>query len=409
MEDQPSSTQDFVSGGKQDRMLKNKLRDIVDTAEDPFQANKDRLALVLAHTTHSHRNLHGGQTNFPTSRLSFLNHRNVERPYQITSPAPEVESELSSSSKSINTFLTEYPETISSDSEIEEVPYDTLPRTGVPLVKSDVSVSGVESEKKRVSAQASEWSSGDSDDESDEEYNPSAGETTTVPRKESIARDPYTGRFRPKYLVQNQKQTLSVRREADRARRAKKHELDEEQPQERPNQVVKLSFSPEGQASSGTSRSVVKNDIVTPEFPKGKRVVKKHGYSQTRKPEPASTQPRVSTDYTTATAIDHRARIAYQKELEQELRESLDQDIVQQVEAEGWITPAGRLFKTGIRQMQRVMREREAVEAANHRRVELSSVEQQWKIQRLESENEKLREVVEEMRHVLGKLDLGKC
>lgn len=344
----------------------------------------------------------------PSSRLSCLNLGNVERPYQITSPAAEVESELRSSGKSINTFLAEYAETISSDSEIEEVPYDTLPRTGVPLVTSDVPVSEAETGMKRVSAQANEWSSGDSDDEKDEDYNPSAGETTTISHEESVARDAHTGRPREKYWVQKQQQTLSVRREADRARRAEKQELDGEPTQGRPSKVVRLSLSPKGQASAKTSSSVVKYAIARPEFPKGKRVVKRDGYSQTRKTEPASTHPSVSTDYTTANAVDYRARLAYQKELEEELRKSLDQDIVQQVEAEGWITPAGRLFKAGIRQMQRVTQEREAVEAADHRTMELNFEGQEWKIQRLESENEKLRGGVKEMRHVLEKLNLGK-
>ena len=406
MRHQPSSMQDLV-GGKKNGMLKNKLRDVADIVKEPSQADKDRSALVLAHATFGHGHHHGAQTIIPAARLSYLNPDNIGRPYQITSPAPEVEPEPRSSGKAINTFLAEYAETISSDSEIEEIRYDTLPRTGISLVTSDVPLSGADTGKKRLSAQANEWSSGDSDDEKDEDYTPSARKTTTAFPEERVARDAHTGRPREKYWVQKQQKTLSVRREADRARRGEKHELDAEPTQERPSKIVKLNLSPKSQAAAKTPSTVGKNTISRPNFPKGKRVVKKDGYSQTRKTEPASTHASVSTDFTTANAVDYRARIAYQKEMEDEFRKSLDQDIVQQVEAEGWITPAGRLFKAGIRQMQRVTQEREAVEAADHRTMELNFEGQQRKIQRLESENEKLRGGVEQVRQVLDKLDLG--
>ena len=47
-----------------------------------------------------------------------------------------------------------------------------------------------------------------------------------------------------------------------------------------------------------------------------------------------------------------------EREFEQRLKAMIDQDIVSQVEAEGWLTPNGRLFKAGIRMMERVQQER---------------------------------------------------
>ena len=47
-----------------------------------------------------------------------------------------------------------------------------------------------------------------------------------------------------------------------------------------------------------------------------------------------------------------------EREFEQQLRAMIDQDIISKVEAEGWLTPNGRLFKAGIRMMERVQQER---------------------------------------------------
>lgn len=376
---QPSSMQDLV-GGKKNCMLKSKPRDIADIVKEPSQADIDGSALVLSHATLGHQTFRRGQAIFPAARLSYLNPGNVQRPYEITSPAPGIEPEAKGSGSSINNLLSEYAETISSDSERENMPLKA-PQDDVPVATSDILMP--ETKKKRVSAQANEWSSDDSDDEKDVDYTPSAEDATILTGAASVTRDAHNARRREKYWVKKQQETLRLRREAGKYR-SEKHELDGAEDSERPSKVVKLNLSPKGKG-----KALVENTSAKAEFPKGKRVVKKDGYSQT------------------PNAIDYRARKAYQKELEEQFRKSLDQDIVRQVEAEGWITPEGRLYKAGLRQMQRVTQEREAADAADHRTMELTFEGQQRKVQTLEAENEKLRSGVEEMRQVLNKLDLG--
>lgn len=60
----------------------------------------------------------------------------------------------------------------------------------------------------------------------------------------------------------------------------------------------------------------------------------------------------------TASAVDYRERKIVQAQYQAQLAELLDPDIVSQVETEGGITPLGRLFKAGVRMMERVMDER---------------------------------------------------
>jgi len=60
----------------------------------------------------------------------------------------------------------------------------------------------------------------------------------------------------------------------------------------------------------------------------------------------------------TASAVDYRERKSVQAQYQAQLAELLDPDIVSQVETEGGITPLGRLFKAGVRMMERVMDER---------------------------------------------------
>jgi len=60
----------------------------------------------------------------------------------------------------------------------------------------------------------------------------------------------------------------------------------------------------------------------------------------------------------TPSAVDYRERKIVQAQYQSRLAELLDADIVSQVEIEGGITPLGRLFKAGVRMMERVIEER---------------------------------------------------
>jgi predicted TIM-barrel fold metal-dependent hydrolase len=103
-----------------------------------------------------------------------------------------------------------------------------------------------------------------------------------------------------------------------------------------------------------------------------------------------------------ANAIDYRSRIAYQKELEETLRGLLDQDIVEQVEAEGRITRIGRLFKAGVRMMERVQEERATKQPSLNERIDQLGVERlELQVEVLAEENAKLRGVLEAMRELL--------
>ncbi|KAK5089495.1 hypothetical protein LTR24_006137 [Lithohypha guttulata] len=60
----------------------------------------------------------------------------------------------------------------------------------------------------------------------------------------------------------------------------------------------------------------------------------------------------------TPSAVDYRERKIVQAQYQSRLAELLDADIVSQIEIEGGITPLGRLFKAGVRMMERVIEER---------------------------------------------------
>lgn len=60
----------------------------------------------------------------------------------------------------------------------------------------------------------------------------------------------------------------------------------------------------------------------------------------------------------TPSAVDYRERKVVQAQYQARLAELLDSDIVRQVEAEGGITPDGRLYKAAVRMMERMMDER---------------------------------------------------
>ena len=81
--------------------------------------------------------------------------------------------------------------------------------------------------------------------------------------------------------------------------------------------------------------------------------IKKDGKPYERIPHDRSLGPSM-----TPSAIDYRERKIIQAQYQTRLAELLDLDIVSQVEAEGGITPLGRLFKAGVRMMERVVDER---------------------------------------------------
>ncbi len=385
MRQQPSSMPDLVSG-KKNRILKHKTRGMEDIKHEPSIADRDRSALVATHAILSTRKAHGSTPNSPVSRKSVLNIGNVEEPYEITSPRPEARP-VPSSPTMIDKLFAGYAERNSSDSEAEDVPHDVSHHDGVPLVTSTSLASG--NGKKRVGAQSNEWSSDDSEDERHEDYKPSTKEITKILDDQSAAKDAHNRRRSEKYWLSKQHEASRSRCAANQPRHKGKNELDGQKDSKRPSKVVKLTLSPKGQTSAKTIASVRQTTIAKPEFPKVKRVVKKDGYSQT------------------PNAVDYRARIAYQKELEGQLRELIDQDIVEQVEAEGWITPVGRLLKAGVRMLERTRQEREAVDEANQRVKDLFVDGEQRKMERLESENEKLRGGLQQMRVVLAVLDLS--
>ena len=406
MGQQPSSAEHLVGGNQSMTREKPKLRDIEALMNEPSQAEKDRSALISttaspfrpASETRRH------SSAFPASRLSMLNPSNVQKPYQVSSPSHENGPSVKRSDSLIKTLLAGYAETISDDSEPEDVPYEEPAVNSYPIVAFDTLAASTGKGKAR--ARLTDWSSDASEDPNDDDYRPSTNETNER-ESDQAKRDAYNARCREKYWTDKQREMLGLRRGVSIPQQAPKHKLDKWEGLERPSKVVKLSVSPKGKVIGQLPQTVVENASVTPEFPKGKRSIKRDGLSQTREFDPSNTQSSRS-DNDTANAVDYRARIAYQKELEQQLREMIDQDIVQQVEAEGWITPAGRLFKAGVRMMERGKQERQAVAMMDERVKRLDVERQSRRIVALEKENEKMHGALEQMRQVMDKLDLGR-
>jgi hypothetical protein len=83
----------------------------------------------------------------------------------------------------------------------------------------------------------------------------------------------------------------------------------------------------------------------------------------------------------------------------------IDKDIVQQVEAEGWITPVGRLFKAGVRMMERVQREREAAGVVSERFQGADMDIQRGKVHTLERDNNRLTGAVMQIKEILKSLN----
>lgn len=107
--------------------------------------------------------------------------------------------------------------------------------------------------------------------------------------------------------------------------------------------------------SSGSGGVSVKSDSEPPQSQAkmpGYRV-KKDGTLYKYTPHDRSLGPSM-----TPQAVDYRERKVIQKEYEERLMELIDSDIRNQVDGEGGITPLGRLFKAGVRMMERVQNER---------------------------------------------------
>ena len=83
----------------------------------------------------------------------------------------------------------------------------------------------------------------------------------------------------------------------------------------------------------------------------------------------------------------------------------LDQDIVEQVEAEGWITPAGRLYKAGIRMMERVQKERQDAKELSEGMMNLDLRAQRTHTQALERDNNRLRGAMGQLKKVLDDVE----
>lgn len=86
-------------------------------------------------------------------------------------------------------------------------------------------------------------------------------------------------------------------------------------------------------------------------------------FDDSRIEEKPSARRRVPHDFSlgpsmTTGAVDYRQRKAVNKEYQAHFASLLDSDIVEQVDAEGGITPQGRLFKAGVRMLERVREER---------------------------------------------------
>lgn len=86
----------------------------------------------------------------------------------------------------------------------------------------------------------------------------------------------------------------------------------------------------------------------------------------------------------------------------------LDQDILTQVEAEGWLTPVGRLFKAGCRMIDRVHEERQNRDdedeppAAKRLRLEdHEDSEMQTELASLREQNQELRDHIKEVKETL--------
>jgi hypothetical protein len=98
---------------------------------------------------------------------------------------------------------------------------------------------------------------------------------------------------------------------------------------------------------------------------------------------------------------DYRKRKARQAVLEEQLRGMIDQDVIGQVEAEGWITPIGRLFKSGCCMMERLQKERQEREEEVRGRKRARIDDDNGQGRRIPTENKKLKTIVEQMKDVL--------
>jgi hypothetical protein len=162
------------------------------------------------------------------------------------SAPPEAKTDL------IKSFLAGYAETISTDEEVEDVPYAEDPVDSPPMPSANpLRSAGL---KRTAVARADEW---DSSDTEDDIYTP----TSNIKTKG--------------------KDTEKSKRDTRNVRRREKYASDTQETSQRPSKITKPPVSPQLEKKK---RSIPphENIAVKPEFERGKRVVKRDGYSQTR-------------------------------------------------------------------------------------------------------------------------------
>lgn len=120
------------------------------------------------------------------------------------------------------------------------------------------------------------------------------------------------------------------------------------------------------ETSPGSGVSIKSETEAKPKPPRmpGYRV-KKDGTLYKYKPHDRSQGPSM-----TPQAVDYRERKIIQQEYQDRLMDLIDRDIRDQVDGEGGITPLGRLFKAGVRMMERVQIERAGGSSDSYEMVE---------------------------------------
>ena len=101
--------------------------------------------------------------------------------------------------------------------------------------------------------------------------------------------------------------------------------------------------------------------------------------------------------FLTVRATDHRERRAVEKELKEKVCASIDEDILQQVDAEGGITPGGRLYKAVYLMMRRTQGQCQQTITPPRSSPEISD-----ELAELRVENQMLRQRIEDAAKLLG-------
>lgn len=245
-----TSIQSFV-GERKSISLKHELRDIQST---PIQRKKLRSEAGSSNA----QLLHTGDTAHFGPELAASTSVEGRQCFRV----PPETSEASSSADPVLSSTVQddshiipnagYAQTISSDEETNDVPFNSLESNTIPVVASDLL--GLKQTSNPVCAHASEWRDDDSDETNDAGYAPSdlnGGKTWEGAREACLA----------------------LRRENNRTTTRSK------QPQRR-SKIVTLSVSP--QQTERKMPKVTRSTGVKSGFGHGRRVVARDGYSQTR-------------------------------------------------------------------------------------------------------------------------------